>query len=194
MAEKELIQKLRLLNAVEPNKEWVFSARKRMISLMDEDSEFSQLHFLGLPFLRFAGVAVPMVVILIFAGGLFIWGGSYQGEGVRAIISKNSPFPLPFVDDSKSAFVNNEQSSEIKHSVNTAIVSENFDEKEFQKILFRELEEKLLILGQQVSEISGSGKLDTASELLSRAQDAFNEGDLIEAFDVFVALERFLNQ
>lgn len=191
LTDKDLIQKLHLLRDIEPNKEWAFLARNRMEAMLNASKGGRYTGFpLIFAYKHFAfAVSGVMAIVVVFA----IFGFVLHKDNVEVVVERGLQWrELPVVKSfqERTEFV---QKNNARPNINAAIVSSDLTDQEFREILFKELELRLLELQAKVGTISSLEDAESAKKLLDQAKEALDEGDLVEAFDILVALERFLS-
>ena len=179
----------------------------------------NEVRLLRRPVPLFAAAGVLVIILVVAAGGFLTRPGSDTGviavhppqsnesekESVL-VSSKDKGGSEVFVsgEDSsknvdvlavlpKTPFQGDVQEEEGGQEVRIVIIPEEKDEK-FEEEFFDQVVEKLEKVEQMVSEISSLADIRETKDLLNQAKASLDEGNLVDAFEILVALERLLER
>lgn len=213
LTDKELIQKIQHLRAILPNQDWVNSfhqtlkaemgktAKKPSFQTLSPQTIFGRM-FRPVPIFATAGVVGAIVIFIMFGilpGNQANTGitGSPEADGETALVqggnghggntsqNKGKDFSVAVNQDAI-------KNGEVGSNARTIIVGG--ENGQFEQELFDKVSEKLMKVEQMVGEISTVSDVRQTKVLLDKAKEALNNGNLVDAFDVLVALERLLEK
>jgi hypothetical protein len=204
LTDKEIIQKIQCLRTIQPNINWVNSLRQTLRQEMRKTAQkqsfavssasvFERI-FRPAPMFATAGV-LGIIAIFVIVGVL---PQSPDNPGITengqnadqtVLVEGNT------VSDSGEKNVSVVVDMDKKNaglSARTIVLSQ--EDGQFEQELFNKVSEKLKKAEEMVSEISTVSDVRETKELLDKAKEALSVGNLVDAFDVLVALERLLER
>lgn len=212
MTEKELINQLKSLKNIHPDKNWVALSRANFV---ETSPKAGILDILGLTIPRFAAVPVLAAIVALVGGAAFLENSGQNGVFVASV--RNKSLSAETKEELKAiATVVKQVANEANEANYTVVFNENADKQEsFKNELRSRIEAKIgkvkdlfaqLEDGDLAREISlnprrfeENFKLADAElgkqikGLLRDAEAALAEGNLIDALDLVNAIEKLLD-
>lgn len=210
LTDKEIIQKIQYLRAIQPNQDWVNSfhqALKAEMGKIGKKPSFPALSsqmifgkiFRPIPLFTTAGVFGVIAVFVAFG----MLPGNQTNPGITGNPGAEQETALVRGGDgndsknqgkgfSLTADINAVKKGEVGSNARTVILGG--ENGQFEQELFDKVSEKLRQVEQMVGEISTVSDVRQTKELLDKAKEALSNGNLVDAFDVLVALERLLER
>jgi hypothetical protein len=204
LTDKEIIQKIQYLRTIQPNSNWVNSLhqtlRQEMRKTAQKQSSVASVFpvfgrmFRPVPIFATVGV-LGIIAIFVITGVLPQPSGgpgiteNGQNEDQTALVEGNGASES---GEKNVSVVVDIDKKNVGSSARTIVLSQ--EDGQFEQELFNKVLEKLKKAEEMVSEISTVSDVRQTKELLDKAKEALSNGNLVDAFDVLVALERLLEK
>lgn len=208
LTDKEIIQKIQYLRVIGPNENWVNSLHQTLKKEMRKTAKKQSFDvsiteaILGRilrPVPIFAASGVLGIIAIFAIIGISPKGANNPGitengqiEDQTSLVQDNGGNAQGGNVSKGEGFSVVAQEDGEGSSIRTIVLQDG--DGEFKQDLFNKVSEKLKKAEEMVREISTVADVRASQELLDKAKEALSNGNLVDAFDVLVALERLLER